>query len=110
MKSCEFTTEPPLRVGSRYKQVVVFLGREIISEFEVQECEPNQMIYFHSISGTFPIRVRRSVEQQGSIPRFFAVIEGDPDGLMKLFSPFVLRMMRNNIEADYRRLKNLLES
>ena len=86
------------------------MGREVISEFEVQEYEPNQMIYFHSISGIFPIRVRRSVEQQGSIPRFFAVIEGDPDGLMKLFSPFVLRMMRNNIEADYRRLKNLLES
>ena len=110
MKMCEFTTEPPLQVGSRYKQVAEFMGREIISEFEVQEYEPNQMIYFQSISGTFPIRIRRSVEQQGRATRVSAIIEGDPDGLMKLFSPFVRRMMRNSIEADYQRLKLLLET
>lgn len=110
MKSCEFTTEPPLRVGSRYKQVAAFLGREIISEFEVQEYKPNQTIYFRSISGTFPIQVRRTVEPRGSATLVSAVIEGDPDGVMKLFSPFVRRMMHSNIEADYERLKKLLET
>lgn len=110
MKSCEFSTEPPLRVGSKYKQVASFLGRRIVSEFEVLEYTPNRMVYFHSISGTFPIRVRRRVEQQGSSTLVTAIIEGEPNGWFNLFSPFVHRMMQNNIENDYQRLKTLLET
>ena len=110
MKSCEFTTEPPLQVGSKYKQVASFLGRCIVSQFEVLEYAPNRMDYFHSISGTFPIRIRRMVEQQESSTFVTAIIEGEPDGWIKLFSPFVHRMMRNNIETDYQRLKTILEA
>jgi len=88
MKSCEFSTEPPPQVGSKYKQEAGFLGRRIVSEFEVLEYEPNRMVYFHSISGTFPIRIRRMVEEQESGTKVSAIIEGEPNGWFNLFFSF----------------------
>ena len=39
MRSCEWTSAPPLAVGSTYDQVASFLGREILTSFEVTEYE-----------------------------------------------------------------------
>jgi uncharacterized protein YndB with AHSA1/START domain len=36
------TSEGPLRVGSTYDQVAKFLGRRIVSTFEVVEYEPGR--------------------------------------------------------------------
>jgi uncharacterized membrane protein len=54
MKSCEWITEPPLRIGSRYRQAAGFAGREINSVFEVIELDSNR-VKATSIEGTFPI-------------------------------------------------------
>lgn len=35
MVSCSWTTEPPVRVGSRYEQLARFLGKRIRTSFEV---------------------------------------------------------------------------
>jgi uncharacterized membrane protein len=110
MQACKFTTEPPLRVGSRYKQIAGFLGRRIESEFEVVEYEPDRMIRFHSISGTFPIRIMRAVEPDESGTKVMARIEGDPGGWFKLVAPIVQPLMRRSIVADYQRLKTVLET
>jgi uncharacterized membrane protein len=110
MQECTFTTEPPLRVGSRYKQVAKFMGQRIESAFEVLEYEPNRMIRFHSTSGTFPIRIMRSVEPVGTATKVTAIIEGEPDGLLKWLTPITRPMMENNIKQDYQRLKQLLET
>jgi carbon monoxide dehydrogenase subunit G len=96
MQECRFTSEPPLRVGSTYKQVARFLGQRIESTFEVLEYEPNRMIRFHSTSGTFPIRIMRAVEPAGNGTKVTAVIEGDPGGLLKLAAPLV----RDEGDAD----------
>ena len=42
MKSCVWTTEPPLRIGSRYEQKAQFAGKDINSVFEVVEHEPGR--------------------------------------------------------------------
>ena len=55
MVSAEFTSEPPLGIGSTYDQVAKFLGREILSSFEVIEYEPGHLLKATSTTGTFPI-------------------------------------------------------
>ena len=110
MVSCTFTTEPPVDEGSRYTQVAQFMGRTIESKFLVTRFIPNERIEFETTESTFPIQIVRSVKPlENGITQVDAIISGQPGGLMKLFSPLVQPMMRRSIEADYARLKALLE-
>lgn len=44
MRSCAWTSEPPIGVGSTYSQTATFLSKDIITEFEVVEFEPGSRI------------------------------------------------------------------
>lgn len=109
MRVCTWTSDPPLRVGSTYSQEASFLGRPILSQFEVIAYEPGRMVKATSPTGTFPITFTRSVEPWGTGTRVRARIEGDSSGVFKLAEPIMARMVRRSIEADYARLKALLE-
>lgn len=110
MVSCTFTTPPPLAVGSQYQQVAQFMGRDILSQFEVKILIPNARVEFETIESTFPIQIVREVKQQGDSTLVHAIISGQPNRLMRLFSPLVKPMMSKQIQGDYHRLKTLLES
>jgi len=45
-----FTSEGPLQVGSTYDQVATFMGRRIVSTFEVLEYEPNRKVKVSSVA------------------------------------------------------------
>ncbi|MBK8903621.1 MAG: SRPBCC family protein [Anaerolineaceae bacterium] len=109
MKVCTWTSKPPLRLGSTYSQEASFLGRPIFSHFEVIAYEPGKMVKATSPAGTFPITFTRSVEPHGTGTRVKALIEGDSSGVFKLAEPLMAPMVRKSIEADYARLKELLE-
>ncbi|MFQ5962307.1 MAG: SRPBCC family protein, partial [Candidatus Methylomirabilales bacterium] len=83
----KFTSEPPLRVGSTYDQVARFLGRQVISEFEVIEYEPDRKVKASSTSGSFPITFTRMVEPSSTGTSVKAIIEGDSSGFFKLAEP-----------------------
>ena len=110
MVSCTFTTLPPIRVGSQYKQVAQFMGREIISQFEVKRFVPNERVEFETFESTFSIQIVREVSPIEGGTRVHAIISGQPGGLMGLLSPLMKGIMRRQIEGDYQRLKVLLES
>ena len=105
MKSCEWTSEPPIAVGSTYEQVAEFRNKPVVSTFEVTEYEPGKRIRIESTKSTFPIQVTRSVEpvdEESCIVR--AHVAGQPGGIIKLLSRIGERLARNSIEADYNRL------
>lgn len=110
MISCTFTTPPPLDVGSQYKQLAEFMGRIIESQFEVTQLMPNQRVEFETIVSTFPIQIIREVSAVDDGTKVHAIISGQPSGLMGLFSPLIKPMMSRQIQGDYQRLKELLES
>ena len=111
MKSCKFTSAGPLDVGTTYEQVARFLGRTIVTKFEVVEYEPNRMIKFVSRESTFPLRITRSVKPIDGGTRVHAVIEGEPTGfLFKLLGPLLNRLVSRSINRDYAQLKRLLET
>ena len=109
MVKCEFLTDGPLTVGSRYQQEARFMGRPVYSTFEVLEYEPNKRIKASSISGSFPITFTRWVEDKAGKARVQALIEGDASGFFKLASPLMRWMVNRSIQKDYKKLKALLE-
>lgn len=109
MVSCTFTTPPPVGEGSRYTQVAQFMGQTIESKFVVTTFIPNEQVAFETTESTFPIQIVRAVSPANGGTRVNAIISGQPGGMMKLFAPLAQIMMRRSIEADYARLKAILE-
>jgi Polyketide cyclase / dehydrase and lipid transport len=110
-RSCVWATPPPIGVGSIYDQEARFLGRTVLSRFEVVEYDPGRVIMIRSIEGSFPIVVRRSVEPLGPDRcRVTAEIDGEPGGFFRLAAPLLRRLAQRSVDGDYDRLKNLLEA
>lgn len=111
MRSCVWTSEQPIGVGSTYDQAASFLGRKIRSRFEVIEYESGIVIAAKTIEGSFPITFRRSVEVvDEASSRVTAVITGDASGFFKIAEPMMRPMVRRSIDRDYDRLRTLLEA
>lgn len=112
MVSARFTSPGPLRVGSTYSQEARFLGRPVLSEFDVIEYEPGRRVKITSSSGTFPITVTRFVEPDGDGDggtRVSAIVEGDASGVYRLAEPLLRSIVQRSVQGDYERLKRVLE-
>lgn len=108
---CTWTSEPPLRKGSTYDQEAKFLGKKIVSSFEVVEFDPGHRIRIRTTGGTMPIDVTREVaalsEDRSTVS---AIVRGDPPMVFRLAGPLLTMMVRSSVRKDYQRLKALLES
>ena len=104
-----YTTDPPLRTGSTWSQVVRFLGRRIESTFEVIEYQPGRLIKATTIKSLFPITVTRIVEPENDGSRMTAIVEGDVPGLFKLAEPLLTKQIKKRVERDFQNLQRILE-
>ena len=110
MRSAEWTSEPPVAVGSTYDQVARFLGRDVITSFEVVAHEPGRSITIESRQSSFPITVTRSVEPiDETHTRVVADFDGRPGRFFGLLGPLLQRLAERSVREDYARLKELLE-
>lgn len=110
MRKCEWTSPPPIGVGSTYRQEAAFLGRRIVTDFVVVAHEPRRSVTIRSTSGPFPITVRRSVTPiDASSSRVEAAITGEPGRFFRIAGPLLQRLAQRSVTADYRRLKALLD-
>ena len=104
MKRCTWTTAPPIAVGSRYRQEASFLGRPVVSVFEVVAFTDQTSITFETIESTFPIKVSRWVEDRGDgTCRVSAAIEGGPR-VPRFLAGLVRRTAQRAVTRDYARL------
>lgn len=106
----KFTSDGPLQVGSTYDQVAKFLGRRVVSTFEVVEYEPNRKVKASSTSGSFLITFTRIVEPNDGVSKVTAIIEGDASGFFKPAEPLLKRLVQSSVDGDYQNLKRILES
>ncbi len=107
MRSCQWTSKPPIAVGSTYVQEARFLGRRIETHFRVTALEPGRSISIESTKSTFPIQVTRSVTPiDAKRCRVSAHVRGQPTGIVKLLSGMAKKM----IAKDYAALKRVLEA
>jgi len=104
-----WTSDPPMQIGSTYDQTARFLGRPIVSSFEVVEYVADTKVRIRTTKSTLPLDITREVApRDGGGTILKAVIRGEPQGLMRWLNPLTQRMVERNIKADYARLEALL--
>ena len=112
MQSCEITSDGEWGLGSTYAQQAKFMGRAIVSKFEITQYEPGRLIRGDTVESSFPISFTRIVEpdESGEGCLVQAIVTGDSTGFFKLLNPLMNWMVSSSIKKDYRRLKELMES
>ena len=109
IQSTAWTSAPPIRVGSTYDQRLD--NKDTVTSYEISAIEPGYSITAESREGaTFPVTVTRTVVPLSATRcRITVDLVGYPRGLRRLVKPLVVKVVRDSIEADYRRLKRWLE-
>jgi uncharacterized membrane protein len=109
IKSVEWKTPPPARVGSRVAFVAEFLGRKIAYTYEIVELTP-QSVVMRTAEGPFPMETSYTWEPADGGTRMTLRNRGTPSGFSSLAAPFMARAMRRANEKDLAALKQLLEA
>jgi uncharacterized membrane protein len=109
IRSVEWQTEPPVRVGSRLDFVAHFLGRRLAYTYEVVELEPGRRMVMRTADGPFPMETTYAWEAAAGGTRMTLRNRGNPAGFSRLTAPVLATAMRRATTKDLARLKRLLE-
>lgn len=110
IKSVEWETQPPLRVGSRMAFVAHFLGKRMAYTYELVELSDERLV-MRTAQGPFPMETSYEWTELGpNRTRMTLRNRGEPSGFSKLVAPFMASAMRRATEKDLRKLKSLMES
>lgn len=110
IKSVDWKSTPPLRVGSKLAFVAKFLGREISYTYEIVELVAGKRLVMRTSEGPFAMETTYTWESvtDGST-RMTLRNRGEPTGFSKLVAPFMAAAMRKANEKDLAHLKAILE-
>lgn len=111
IKSIEWKTPPPARVGSEVGFVAHFLGRQMAYTYKIVEFVPSQLLVMTTAEGPFPMETSYTWESRGPEQTEMTLRNrGNPSGFSKLLSLVMVPAMRRANQKDLARLKQLLES
>jgi uncharacterized protein YndB with AHSA1/START domain len=110
IESVTWETPRPLVVGSRFRFVARFLGRQLEYTYEVAELVPLERMVMRMSAGPFPMETTYEWEKAGpSSTRMTLRNRGSPSGFSRLAAPMVSRAVKKATEKDLACLKSVLE-
>jgi uncharacterized membrane protein len=110
IRSVEWMTPPPLRVGSRISFVARFLGRRLAYTYEVVELVPGSRLVMRTAQRPFPMETTYTWEATTEDrTRMTLRNRGMPAGFSKWLAPFIALAVRRANRKDLSRLKARLE-
>jgi uncharacterized membrane protein len=110
IKSVEWTTAPPLRVGSQVAFVAHFLGRRMAYTYEVVEWIPGARLVMKTAEGPFPMETTYIWEPtQDRSTRMTLRNRGTPVGFSRWIAPVMAIAVRRANRKDLAALKERLE-
>ena len=111
IRSVEWRTEPPVRVGSRMDFVAQFLGRRLAYTYEVAEWVPGERLVMRTADGPFPMETSYTWEPDDARgTRMTLRNRGNPSGFARIAGPAMELAMRRATTKDLAKLKQILES
>jgi uncharacterized membrane protein len=103
------TSEGPVGVGTTWRGVGKFLGKQIEVELEETGYEPNQKSAQKS-TVPFPSNQQMTFERVNGGTRVNLKFEAEPGGFFKLAEPLLASTVKRNIEGELANLKDLMEA
>jgi hypothetical protein len=100
----------PLGVGTVIRTTGRAAGLRVEATRIVTAYEPPTRYAFKTEYQQLPVTTTFFFEPMQGSTRLTVVVEGEPSGLFKAATPFVLGAIRQQFEGDLRRLKTLLEA
>jgi uncharacterized membrane protein len=110
IRSVQWRTDPPVRVGSEMDFVAQFLGRRLAYTYRVVELVDGERLVMETADGPFPMRTTYTWEPAGDGTRMTLRNTGTPTGFGKISAPVMAAAMRRATTKDLARLKARLES
>jgi uncharacterized protein YndB with AHSA1/START domain len=111
IRSAEWRTPPPLRVGSRVAFVAHFLGRRLAYTYEIVEFVPGERLVMRTAEGPFPMETRYAwTAIDAARTRMTLRNRGEPSGFARWMAPFMAAAMRRANRKDLEQLRALLEA
>jgi len=110
IKSVEWKTPAPARVGSQVAFVAHFLGRRMAYTYEITELVPGERLVMRTAEGPFPMETTYTWEATADGgARMTLRNRGEPAGFSRLVAPLMAHAMRRANRKDLLRLKEILE-
>jgi uncharacterized protein YndB with AHSA1/START domain len=110
IRSVEWQTPRPMRIGSRFAFVAQFLGRRLEYVYQVVEYVPHTRLVMQTADGPFPMETTYEWDSTETGTRMTLTNRGTPSGFSRIVAPFMSAAMRRANRKDLAALKALLET
>jgi uncharacterized membrane protein len=106
----ELTSEGPMGAGSTGREVRMLMGRRVETSYRITEWDANRRYSLESTSGPISVQAAYTFEPTDVGTKLSLSLEPKVGGFLKLMEPMIIDMGQRQIEADFKQLKELLES
>ena len=108
--SIEQVTPGEVGVGTKFKTVGEALGRRLEGELQVQAYEPDTKCGFQLNAGPMQMNMTLLFKTVGTGTKLNLNVQGNPAGIFKLAEGVMTGQVKSLMEANFTRLKSVLES
>jgi len=96
-------------VGAEVFEKRKFMGRDMISKFQVTQYEVNKIFVGKVTEGPVKFEVRQTFETVDGGTKVSITVQGEPGGFFKLAEGMVKKQLQSQMASDFERAKKMLE-